>query len=138
MEASLLYAPTQAIYLIHIPSQYSSWPPGLLPRARYQIAKGSLYAQSLPRLFKWASPKLFPLLCHAFPIETLIKVLITDFPSLFLLPPDQNLTLPLWSCMVWHAPFLWKIKIIKSSFNNIDLSVFSFSHLYKLKSHRYK
>lgn len=51
-------------------------------------------------LFKLAYPKLFTLLCLAFPMETPLKVLAWEFPWFL-----TNI-LSLCPCMVWHVPFL--------------------------------
>lgn len=51
-------------------------------------------------LFKLAYPKLFTLLCFAFPMEIPWKVLAWEFPWFL-----TNI-LSLCPCMVWHVPFL--------------------------------
>lgn len=68
------------------------------PRARDQTTTKSPQAQSLPKLFRLASPKPVYPTSPCLPMKTAIKAL-AYVVLLLLLPPDFTLVLPVWPCV---------------------------------------
>ena len=92
---------TSSTRCLHSRSQYPSAPSH--PRARYRQLEAILMTQSLPTLFKWASPKLLP--CSGLPFSRKTQ---SSFGSCFFHSspaPYQIWHFPTWPCMAWHASF---------------------------------
>lgn len=124
---------------IHPRRQYSS--AVIMPGPGVRQLGTAPIAQSSLKLFRRATSALFTLSCFTFPSETPIKALASNYCLLLLLLLDQNLIFFLWPCVgVPCLLFLGDLWVILSfSLNDIDLSVSSLNHLYKLRPrHRTK
>lgn len=127
-----VYSLSHSVYLI-LTHQVNISPALNHPQAIFEETRDHLYCQSLPELLKPASPKLFALPCPALPTKSTIKAVAQVFPSFLLLPPDQNLVLPLWPCMAlllllrnvsskffqWH----WSLCVISSLTNEDPVNI---------------
>ena len=87
----------------HTPGQYFPCPKSI--QGQNQTTRDHLRTQRPPTLFRLFNPKLFILLCLAFPTKNTTKALNHALSSL-LMPSDETWCFPTWPSVVWHALLL--------------------------------